>query len=180
MKKSDVYEIAIKLLGIYLFINHLSAIFTSIFQLIQTISFTAMGNGGQSPVLVIVYVLFEILIILFSLLLIFKTKYVAGKISSPDDYEENATLFAERKAIYEIALIIIGGITIIWALPDFVDRLYWFMYFKRNQFAVRSLDEEIIVTTSIKLFLGVVSVVYAKPIAAYFDRSTIVTTKSEG
>jgi hypothetical protein len=172
MKKSDIYEIAIKLFGIYLFVNYVtftSAAFLQYYHLPEFSTPTGLN---------IIQMLLCISVIIFSLLLIFKTPYITRLVTSAKDYEEDAKLFADSKVVYEIALVIIGGIAIVWTLPDFADRLYYYVFFNINHInAIRTADSDILITAGIKLFLGIVAISYAKTLAAYFNRNANVTSK---
>jgi hypothetical protein len=182
MKKSDIYELVIKLLGIYLFITYLLSVVTSVAHGLEYEVSNQTNNIVQPNLtaLLVFDVFVKFFIVLLALFLIFKTNYITKKILTVNDYEENIKLFADKKIIYEIALLITGGIIVIWTLPDFADRLYDYIYLKKYMFVIHSPDKDFLITSTIRLFLALIVVIYAKPIAAYFDRSTIVTTKSDG
>ncbi|MBK9801296.1 MAG: hypothetical protein IPP56_16770 [Bacteroidetes bacterium] len=168
MKKSDIYEIAIKILGLYLF-------FISIGLLRETLTtYTVMlksnqtpdsfGNFDQTPFFILTLANF-VLQIIFASILTFKTKTLAKLICKPTDYNETASLFVDRKVIYEIALVIVGLLTIIWTLPDFAFKLKGHIQLVQSNLQTKNNDTNFIITSTIKLIVGLIAIIYARPIS---------------
>ena len=165
MKKSDIYEIAIKILGLYLIFKVLD----SLKELITYLSFlnnpSSMGLFDQTPVIAIT--VFNFLIVtLFAWLLIFKTKTVTTWICKKEDYQETAKLFTEKKTIIEIALILFGLIVIVWTVPDFAVKLKNHINLLQNEFTVNMNDKGYIYIAGLKSILGIIAIAYAKSIAS--------------
>jgi hypothetical protein len=119
MKKSDIYEITVKILGLYL-ITHVIPIFVSLLQYITEYnSDNDFTNNGRLPFYIFLESIDFVATVIICRLFIFKTKWVVAQICDPEDFQENARLFAQRKTVYEIAFRITGLILIIWALPNF-------------------------------------------------------------
>lgn len=161
MKKSDIYEVAIKILGIYLLVADIS-------KLPGLITF--IGNHASSPVeqqaadqgsLLIVNGLNFIFLIILAVLLISGTKRITRWVTNESDYQENAKLFAERKVIYEISLVIIGGLLLVSTIPDFLYHLY----------TLANVNEQnSVIAAGAKIFTGLLTVTFAKRIGAYFAK----------
>lgn len=173
MKKSDIYEIAIKLLGIYLFFTAIelfnNVLIYCMFYFQAKTNPNLFGNFDQRP-LFILSIVYLILVILFASLLTFKTKMLVKLVCKPDDYTDTASLFADRKVIYEMALLIMGLLTIVWALPDFIFQVKNYLQLKDS---LPNNDNSInfIVQSGIKIAIGLVAVVYANVIAKLFVRN---------
>jgi len=159
MKKSDIYEVAIKILGIYLLvadISKLPGLITFIGH--QSTSLSGQDNGQDNQMMVVNGLNFVFLIIL-AILLIACTKRITRWLTNPSDYQENAKLFAERKVIFEIALVIIGGLLLVGTIPDFLYHLYNL---------VNANDQSIVISAGAKIFIGIITVAFAKRMGTYF------------
>lgn len=161
MKKSDIYEITIKILGIYLLVADISKL-PSLLTFVQGhgAGMTAEQGSEQGNLLWINGLSFFILLA-FALFLIAGTKFITRLITAKADYQENAKLFADKKVIYEIALIIIGGVLIVSTLPDFLYRLYNLS---------NASDFNTVISSSSKIFIGILTVAFGKRIGAFFAK----------
>ncbi|MEM6299280.1 MAG: hypothetical protein AAF740_11395 [Bacteroidota bacterium] len=168
MKKSDIYEIAIKILGLYLF-------FTTIGLLREVLAvFAAMSQAKQNPELfgsfdrapfLILSIGNFAFVILFAAFLTFKTKAIVKLVCRPTDYEETSSLFADRKVIYELALVIMGLLIIVWTLPDFAFKLKNHIQLIQNNIPTKDYDTDFIITSAIKIVAGLIAIIYAKSIS---------------
>ncbi len=168
MRKSDIYEVAIKILGLYL-------LFTSI-DLLSTVfaAFAIMAQMNQNiqvsddfvqiPFLVLSIVNFG-LVVAFALFLTLKTQVIVRFVCSPTDYEETSSLFADRKVIYEIALVLMGLILVVWTLPDFVINLREHVRLVQSDTPTNQQDMNFVITAAVKIALGLIAVIYAKSIS---------------
>src|SRR5688500_5773200 len=110
MKKSDIYEIAIKILGIYLFftcIGLLSDVLATLAMMSQTDQFTP-GDTSMYRMLFLLSIANFLFVALFTAFLTFKTRTIVKFVCKPADYEASSTLFADRKVMYEMALVVMG------------------------------------------------------------------------
>jgi hypothetical protein len=162
MKKSDIYEITIKILGIYLLVADISKI-PSLLTFVQNHSTTAMTaeQGSEQTNLLWINGLSFFLLMGFAIFLIAGTKFITRFVTVTADREESVKLFADRKVIYEIALLIIGGLLIVNTLPDMLYRLYNLS---------NSGDQGLAISSISKIFIGILTVAYGKRIAAYFAK----------
>jgi hypothetical protein len=161
MKKSDIYEITIKVLGVYLLVSNLSKI-PGFFTFLK--SFSAISDAdhvNEQMNLFWLNIANFVLILAFSLFLIIGNRFITGLITNTADRQENATLFAANKEIYEVALVIIGGLLIVNALPDLLYRLYNLS---------SSNDQNAIMSSIAKILIGLLTVGFGKRLAAFFAR----------
>jgi hypothetical protein len=100
-------------------------------------------------------------LLILAIFLIAKTKFITRLVTNASDQQENVKLFADRKVIYEIALVIIGGLLIVNTLPDLLYRMY-------NLSTVG--DQRDVVSSCARIFIGIITVAYGKRIAAYFAK----------
>lgn len=168
MKKSDLYEITIKILGLYLFFTSISLLrdvlttFAVMTQVKQNPG--AFGDINQTPFFILSIANFAF-VILFAAFLTLKTKSIVKFVCNPTDYEETSSLFAERKVIYEIALVIMGLLLIVWTLPDLAFRLKNYIQLVQSNLPTKDYDTNFIITSAIKIVVGMISVIYAKSIS---------------
>jgi len=175
MKKSDIYEIAVKILGLYLVI-YLISMFQ---QFVGSLLILFSGQHGFSNndsigfLNLLITLVYWALYIGFIYLLLFKTKWIVKKICVESDYAENAQLFADKKTIFEIALLIIGGVMVVSALPDLGYRIYdFFMTFRTMglNISIKNNETRNTVTSIIKLVIGILIALDARPLAAFLTR----------
>ena len=155
MKKSDIFEVAVKILGLYLFVLVIGSL-RDISMYLAVVGAQKPGSFGdfnQTPFLLI-SVFYFLVLFAFAFLLTFKTKTVVKKISTSSDYEESAQLFADKRVIYQIALVLTGLLLIIWTFPDFAFRLVGYFQLLHSGAPVRQYDNNFFMTSSIKVIVG--------------------------
>jgi hypothetical protein len=168
MKKSDIYEIAIKILGLYLFFTSIELLryvlttFSVITQARQNPD--SFGDIDQTPFLILSITNFTG-VILFALLLTFKTTTIVKFVCKPTDYNETSSLFADRKVIYEMSLVIMGLLLIAWTLPDFAFRLRSHIQLIQSGIPTKDYDTNFLFTSAIKILVGFISIIYAQTIS---------------
>jgi len=154
MKKSDIYEIVIKVLGLYLFytsIGLLYDILATYSVIIQSKRFADdTGGFNQTPFFILSIANF-VVVILFASFLTFSTKAIVKLICKPTDYNETATLFADRKVIYEMALVIMGLLLIVWTLPDLAFKLTNYIQLVQSGMPTKDYDANFLITAAIKI-----------------------------
>ncbi|UFH36445.1 hypothetical protein [Flavobacterium acetivorans] len=173
MKKSDIYEIAIKILGLYLvtiLLWQLRDILSSISLLIQSRSNPKIFEGfDQTPILLISISSFLVLTII-SGLLIFKTKAITKLICKSTDYEDSVSLFAEKTTIYEIALTIVGLLLIVETFPDFAYKLKKHIQFIKSDYPQKEYETMFFMTSLIKILVGLIAIIYSNQLANFFGK----------
>jgi hypothetical protein len=96
-----------------------------------------------------------------SIFLIAGTKLITRAVTNATDKQENIKLFADRKVIYEIALIIIGGLLIVNNVPDLLYRIY-------NMSSEN--DKNAVISSITRVFVGILAVAFGKRIAIFFAK----------
>lgn len=165
MKKIDLYEIAVKLLGLYLII----AIIDQLKVILAYIPFIARQDNSTSDVdqSILFWAMCGglIMLIVFAWLLIFRTEQIAGWITRPADTKEEIKIPADRKLIFEVCLVLLGLILIVWTLPDFIIKLRNYITFIQHDIPFRNYNPEFLIASAIKIFIGVLAIAYSAPIA---------------
>ena len=176
MKKSDLYELAIKILGLYLviiIIGQLREILIYLTIFLQSRSNPhAFGDFDQTPVF-LVYLLGFIVLTIFSGLLIFKTRQITKLVCKPRDYEESANLFAEKEAIYEIALVLVGLVTLVLTLPDFIFKLNNHISLVKANLPTKDNDTAFLITSGLKIIVGLIAIIYASQVSRFLTKKKI-------
>lgn len=164
MKKIDLYEVALKLLGLYLIviiINQLRdvLIYLTIWTQQQN-NPEATGNFDQTPVFFVMVLGFLALVVL-AFFLIFRTQEIARLISRKADFEEDLKLFSDRKTIFEICLVLLGLVTIVLTLPDFLFKVKNHITLLQNNLSAQNHDTAFLITSGIKIGIGLIAITYS-------------------
>ena len=170
MKKSDIYEVTIKILGLYLFAT--TAV-SGVNALIYAFYFVAQSRGLSDidwAFYMIIAIVNFALPIFISLFLFFKAKFLVRKICSSSDFEESVIFFAEPKKIYEMSLIITGLLLIIWTLPEFSFKLKNYIEAKKFNSSIETRDLNFMWIAITKILIGTFLLLLARQIARYFGK----------
>ena len=175
MKKSDIYEIAIKILGLYLFFTVIGLLRDLLF------AFAYMDEAKRNsdlfeqidptPYFILSIANFMV-VILFASFLTFKSKAIVKLVCKSTDYNETATLFTDKKVIYEMALAIMGLLLIVWTLPDLAFRLKNYIQFVQNDMPTKNYDTNFLITSTIKIIVGLIAIIYARAISIFLIRDS--------
>jgi hypothetical protein len=153
MKKKDIVEVALKIFGACIWLQILASL-DNLF-ILKVGSFSE--DAGYDPDIIGFYfmlVLLKIVVLFFTgYYFIFKSALIAGKIVKEN--EDNVVLLpVERADILKIAVIIIGGVTLVTSLPLFFDELrtYYINYFSDHSLAF--LDYRFLLFSLIQVLTG--------------------------
>ncbi len=174
MKKSDIYEIAVKILGLYMFIDLLHLINLVVGQIVFMSQMNPTNDVyGISPMSELIYHILHFALFTFiALFIILKSKYIVGVICKPTDFEETSTLFADRKTIYEISLTIMGLLLFIETLPELVNNIRTYIELIPQD----TQEASYILASAVKLFIGFCAIIYANAIAKYLAKDNNKST----
>ncbi|MCA6364689.1 MAG: hypothetical protein IM638_16765 [Bacteroidetes bacterium] len=169
MKKSDVYEIAVKIFGIYFLVrfvellNELIGVLVIYSNINEANELLGGSNSGLMEVGTIFITSFCHLFIgiLFAWLFIVRTKFVVKLLCRVSDYEETVTFSFEKRMLFEISLVITGLLLIVWTLPDLVFQIVNYFEAKKDNIIPQNGESSFIYASLIKLLFGFVAVVYA-------------------
>ncbi|MDD4993749.1 MAG: hypothetical protein PHR83_16125 [Paludibacter sp.] len=173
MRKSDIYEFAIKILGLYLVVSvieHLREVISYATVLIQYHDKPEQFDGFNQIPLLIVTLFNFLLLATFAWLLIFKTRKLTSLICTKEDYSETTKLFADKKSIIEIAIIVVGLMTVIWTIPEFAIKLKNYVYMAQNSFTAPMNDKTFLFIGGLKIVVGIIAISYAKSISSYVSK----------
>ncbi|WP_321423782.1 hypothetical protein [uncultured Bacteroides sp.] len=168
MKKSDIYEIAIKILGIYFLVTIIQLLVGSLAYL-SAMFFNKNLTSDEMLFAGVSFFVF-IIMILLDLCFIFKTDMIAKIICKSSDFEQDVQFTVSKKSVYEIALVLMGMIIIVWALPDFIYKVW--NYVQSLQMSTENKGS--LVTSGIKIIIGLVAVLYSTAIANFLVKEKAV------
>jgi len=158
---------------VVLIIGQLREIFVYLMILLQSRSNPdAFGGFNQAPVFS-GYILGFIVLTTFSGLLIFKSSQITKLICKSSDYEESVILFAKKEAIYEIALVLVGLLTIVSSLPDFIFKLKNHINLIQADLPIQNNDTAFLNTLGLKVIVGLIAVIYASKVASLLTKKKI-------
>lgn len=98
------------------------------------------------------------------------TQTIAKLISKKSDFEEDVKLFAHKKVIYEICLILLGLITIVLTVPDFIFKLRDHINLVQNNTPTGDYDMSFLITSGIKIGIGIVAIIYSTQLSYFFAK----------
>jgi uncharacterized membrane protein YidH (DUF202 family) len=87
-------------------------------------------------------------------------------ICKSSDFEQDVPFTVSRKSVYEIALVLMGMIIIVWAIPDFIYKLW--NYVQRLQMSIDNKSS--LIASGIRIVVGLVAVVYSTAIANFLAK----------
>lgn len=173
MRKADLYEIAIKVLGLYslvIVINQLRDVLILMGFLLQSWGRPEIQRGADQTPIFFVALTGWVILIIFSSLLIFRTKQITKLVSKPADYKDQITLFAEKKTIYEICLMLLGLVTIALTLPDFIVQLRNHIAQVQNDLLPKNPDKTFLITSGLKIAIALVAIIYSRQLSKLLTR----------
>lgn len=172
MKKTDIVDLAVKILGLFLFIKLINTIVESGATVLFFGQLSEMyGISGSAKTIMILMSVFGLLFnAAFAILLTFGSKTITRKICSGSDYEENAKLFADKRTILEIATIVIGGFLLVFVLPDFVVQLNQYIKNVQMDLSPTDFDKSFLLTSFAKIVIAIFLLYQHKRISNLFVR----------
>ncbi len=169
MKKNDIYEIAIKILGLYLvipIINQLKEVLFYISLWSQEKAGADITYNINQSLTMIIGIASLIILCLFSGMLIFKTIKITKILCKDSDCrQEEIKLLVTRKTIYEISLGLLGLIMIVWTLPELI--------FKFNSLIFNRLhncDLGYFGISVLKIIIGFLSIRYSEKMSTFLSK----------
>ena len=164
MKKSDIYEIAIKILGIYFLVTIIQLMVGSFAYLSAMIFNSNLSSDNMLYAGVSLFVF--IIMILLDLCFIFKTDMIVRMICKSSDFEQDVPFTVSRKSVYEIALVLMGLIIIVWAFPDFIYKIWNYV----QSLQMNTENKSSLITSGIRILVGLIAVVYSTAIANFLAK----------
>jgi uncharacterized membrane protein len=179
LRKSDIYEIAIKIIGLYLFATTVISAIDNLFGMFAMVSYSKQDSDVGNEKFWIMYLMLGVVQLvvptLISLFFFFKANFIVRKICSASDFEENAYFFAQPTAIYEMALIVTGLLLIIWMLPEFGYQCKNFYQTEHNKLFKGTVNLKSLWVSTAKIFVGTFLLLLAKQLSGYFGKSRKLT-----
>lgn len=172
MKKIDLYQIAIKLAGLYLVLVLLGQLRELLFFLSllrQSKNDPTSFSGGNPTVLFLVSLVCILILVAISALLIFKTKAVSKVICSKEDADDSLSFSLNKQSIYEVAILTAGLITVMMAIPDFLIQVKNYTNDFKN-LPGNSYQLDSVIVGGLQVLLGLGLVLFARPLASYFSK----------
>ena len=168
MKKSDIYEIAVKILGLYVIVLAIG----TIRDLFTSISFLLDNKNEHMDLSSYIWVSIFNLFLMTSVayFLLYKYKGIVKGFCKVSDYEEDVKLFASKSVIYEIALVLTGFLLIVWTLPDFAYKLVNYVKLVQSNTPTNRYDDGFLITSALKILLGVFVILLSKSLADFLTK----------
>ena len=163
------WKIIIKIIGLWLLFSCISIIP----QFFSTLSFTNGSLDFQS-LLAIWLMLFGavVLYILIIRLFLFKAEWIVDKLKLEKNFnEERINLEIKSSTILTIAIVVIGGLTIIESLPNFCSGLFNFL--QQKMLFKDYPDSHWLVFHFLKIIIGYLLLTNGKRFAGYIEKESV-------
>jgi hypothetical protein len=157
MRKNDLYEVALKLLGIYMVIKLIERLESTIWWMN---SYLFDHEITKIPKLMVVSSWISISIgVILVYLLLFRTQTLTKAITKHHKGEEDEVLtsFTSRDQLFEMTLIVLGSILLITNLPELIFNL-------GSSFGAvhRYTPETMVYISGLKVLTGLLVIIFAK------------------
>ena len=168
MKKTDIYEIAIKILGIYFLVTIVQLMVGS-FAYLSAMIFNENLSSDNMLYAGVSFFVF-IIMILLDLCFILKTDMIVRLICKSSDFEQDVPFTVSRKSVYEIALVLMGLIIIVWAFPDFIYKIWNYV----QSLQMSTENKGTLISSGIRIVVGLIAVVYSTAIANFLAKEKAI------
>ncbi|HBX63483.1 MULTISPECIES: hypothetical protein [Sphingobacterium] len=169
MKKTDLFDISIKILGIFLVLFSINS--TKELLLYNAVSINGTNMNEQNSVLLILWSNLILQLLIAFVFLLKSEVFVHFFIK--DDPTDDKALACNKFEAYRFGFILIGITLVILSLPSFIVNLFKYIYLVQNDVLNRGFEFSNLVTQGIKLLLSIIIIFYATKISAYFSNSKV-------
>lgn len=173
MPKSSLYEIASRILGLYVLFTATEPLMDLVYAVLAVqqaqANPEAFADLNQMPFAIIALAHF-VLVLTLGLFLVLGNRTLAKWICVPADYEEKSSPFADKQVIYEIALVIFSLWLVFWTLPEFAFKLKTQIQLVQQHQPTNPYNESYLFIAAIKIGLGLLFLFNAPMVAAWLGR----------
>ena len=165
MSPRSLFSIILKVVGIFFIKN----ILISVANIIPALSQIKKDDFRDYTILSLVILVLEgVVYLLLTYLLLFKTNWVIDKLKLNQGFQEDTFNFnIHRSNILRIAIIILGSLIIIDAIPSIVQQLLYFIEMRKDKLANANINFAIFPT--VKLFIGIFLIVYQRTLVNFIE-----------
>lgn len=167
------WKIIIKIIGLWLLFGCISIIP----QFFSTLSFTNGDLNFESLLLIWLMLFGAIIIYIFIIrLFLFKSEWIVDKLKLEKSFnEERINLEIKSSTVLTIAIIIIGGLTIIESLPSFCSTLFNFL---QQKLLIKDYPDSCwLIFHFLKIIIGYLLLTNGKRFAKYIEEEADKETK---
>ncbi len=169
MKKIDLYEIAIKILGIYL-ISELIYQLREIGFYITLITQKNSSEIDDDRQILTTTIIGFLVLTYFVRLLIFKSNKIAKFITNKSEQEEDFKITTNRKTIFEISLVIVGLLSIVIGLPSFLLKLKNYIIYTKRFGSDHYQDDTFLTLEALKIGIGLIAIIFSENISTLLTK----------
>jgi hypothetical protein len=174
MKKHTLYELLLKILGVYLLVS----LITNLSQVFTYFIFLVNANGSMfnlaeitSVIMISLSIISALLILVLIRGLLFKTSKIIKLINIENLEEVIFDGSINRQKVIETSLIIAGMVTIIIAIPEFMSSINIYASAIGNIFLTEEFDFGFITVTLFRIIVGVCCIKFSKYFSEYLIKS---------
>ncbi|HLP39823.1 hypothetical protein [Lacibacter sp.] len=169
MKAKDLFIIILKVFGIYLIKDVLTAIppvLNSFFQMFEV-------SGAMAFFSLIISLLYLGIYVGIVYLLLFKTSLLVSKLKLASELsDEPLVVNLHRSSVYTIAIIITGLLVLTFSIPDLVKQIYFFYEFndsRKRLFAPSPFDYSRMIIAITEVIIGLLFLGNQRTLVNYIE-----------
>ncbi|MEZ5015395.1 MAG: hypothetical protein R2794_14015 [Chitinophagales bacterium] len=159
MKRSDLYEVAVKMLGMYLLFTALLYFQYFITGVIGIFSISADLSSMMG--FQMIYILQFVFAVVVGICIIRQSAKVTRWICKASDFEKDLNMQLSRQTIYEIAIVLLGLILLLGVVQQTVELITSFVIKQNTRDFMPSAGQNDLTIQLITLILKVVIAFYA-------------------
>lgn len=165
MKKKDLLDLAIKIVGIILFVYSIN----SIKELLLYTSLPIMDSIGVQRTTIISILVFTVIVQwAAAFLLLLRSKTLTGVFLKSDIYEAETTLpTSPQRSHLKLGLIFIGVTVTLLTLPEFIVALVKYVTLVQENSPNMTFDSTAVIISGLKISLSVVLIYFADQISGF-------------
>jgi hypothetical protein len=160
MTPRSLFNIILKVIGIF-FIKNLLIELANILPALVQFTSTENDYGGFNLMTLVIVLLECIVYLLITYLILFKTNWIITKLKLDRGFnQQEFNLNFHRSIVLRIAIIVLGSLIIVDALPLLVQQLIYYIRMKKENVPNTNIDYFIL--HSAKLLIGIFLIAYQR------------------
>lgn len=176
MKKIELYEISIKIIGIYFLLSTLGIlkeIISTCLMLFSNDSLVYNDSSSIYKMMLLISGFNFIFQLTASSLIIWKAKVIANKITRNSSSEENVSINLDKQTILQIAISISAFLVFFHTIPDFLFNLKNYAELIFNDMPTRDFDTSVITVSAIKTIISAFAIMYSQKISSFLSKKQV-------
>lgn len=170
MKLNTLFQIVLKILGLWFLIE----LINPVVQIVQTILIYLHepNNVGSIFMYLIIFTFQLLLMYLVAHFLLFKTQQTCTLLKLTENFEETEIpLNMHRSTVISISIFIIGGIVLVLAVPELINRIVNFI--NLSDIDKKTMGISYFLESSLRILLGLAVIMFNRTLVNLIEKKRI-------